>query len=128
MGVKDNLHGDTINIRVRIKIGEYDRLKEAYSKTTFRAFSNYLRALLVRKPIVGRYRNQSIDEFMPIALGLKSSLDSGVRTLGDFRKALEGLPSSAERGQVIDHLLAEEFSLRRNVEEIRNLLVKITKQ
>jgi hypothetical protein len=125
MATKDNKYW---NVNIRIRIADYDRLKEAHRNTTIRTFSEYLRSLIFRKPIVGRYRNQSIDEFLPVALRLKGSLDMAVRSLGNSVKVLEGLPPSAENGQVIDHLLAEEFSLRRNVEEIRNLLVKITQQ
>src|ERR1700736_3910301 len=126
MGTRSRLHGNIVNISVRISIEEYDRLKEAYRGTACRTFAKYLRAMMLREPVVGRYRSQSIDDFMPVALGLKNSLDASVRTVGNFIKALEGRPMSADIGSLIDHLLAEMFSLRGAVEEIRSQLIKIT--
>jgi hypothetical protein len=128
MGTRSGLHGSIVNISVRISIEEYDRIKEAYRRTACRTFSKYLRAMMLCEPVVGRYRSQSIDDFMPVAIGLKNSLDVSVRTIGDFIKALEGRAMSADIGSLIDHLLAEEFSLRRFVEEIRSQLIKITEQ
>ena len=128
MGARSRLHGTIVNISVRVSIEDYDRLKEAYRGTACRTFSKFLRAMLLREPVVGRCRSQSIDDFMPVAIGLKNSLDASIRTVGDLIKALEGRPMSADTGSLIDHLLAEMFSLRGAVEEIRLQLIKITEQ
>ena len=59
---------------VQLSQAEYDRLQKEYQSTTFNYFSEYLRSLWLTGPVVFKYRNQSADEWLAMALSLKNEL------------------------------------------------------
>ena len=51
-------------LHLRLKPEEYDKLHKAFKKTTCRKISEYSRKILLGKPLIKNYRNQSLDDFM----------------------------------------------------------------
>jgi len=64
----------TRKITIRLLPSEYEQLTERFKATTSRRLSQYLRRMLLGKPVQVRYRNQSADEFLSVALQLKKEL------------------------------------------------------
>ena len=66
----------TRKITIRLLPSEYEQLTERFKATTSRRLSQYLRRMLLGKPVQVRYRNQSADEFLSVALQLKRELST----------------------------------------------------
>jgi hypothetical protein len=54
---------------------EYNLLEKLQQKTTIKYISSYARKILLQKPVVVKYRNQSADEFLKEMLLLKKELN-----------------------------------------------------
>lgn len=55
---------------------ELDSLTTLFKMTTERALSNYLRKVVLQKPVIVKYRNESADEFLKEMLQLKKELNA----------------------------------------------------
>jgi hypothetical protein len=71
------------------------------------------------------YRNQSLDEFLTVALVFKNELQSIGRNFNQAGLHLRSVSPQGEWKDAIDFLAAEEFSLRIKVDEIKGLLNKM---
>jgi hypothetical protein len=111
-------------LKVRISPEQLARLQEQFGSTTCHTFSEYIRDLLNRKPVSVLYRNQSLDEFLLMALALRGELLSIGRNFNRATLQLNKASTPAEWKDAIDFLAAEEFALREKMEEIKNLLAK----
>ncbi len=63
-------------ISFRVKPAEYNLIHGHFSKTTCRKLSEYARNVLLNKPVVVKYRNQSADDFLAEMLQLKKELNA----------------------------------------------------
>jgi len=70
-------------IDFRISEMEYNRLTEAWKRTTCRSLSQYIRDVLSREPVYIKHRNQSADEFLEVAIGIKNDLEGIITRLQD---------------------------------------------
>jgi hypothetical protein len=61
-------------VTIRLQMSEYEQLSVKFKASTCRKLSEYARHILLNKPIHVRYRNQSADEFLSVALQLKKEL------------------------------------------------------
>jgi hypothetical protein len=64
----------TRRISIRLKETEFKNLEVEFKKSTCRKFSEYLRNIMLAKPITIRYRNASADAFLTEMIGLKKEL------------------------------------------------------
>ena len=55
---------------------ELESLTTLFKTTTERALSNYLRKVVLQKPVTVKYRNESADEFLKEMLQLKKELNA----------------------------------------------------
>jgi hypothetical protein len=63
-----------LNIRVNTK--EFNRIHDACKKTTSQSISEFARNMLLKKPVIIKYRNQSADEFLSEMIKLKNELNA----------------------------------------------------
>jgi hypothetical protein len=63
-------------IHLRLSSEEFEQVKKNQKETTCRTRSEYLRKILLNKPVNIRVRNQSADEFLAVALQLKKELNA----------------------------------------------------
>ncbi len=63
-------------VKMRMNEIELETLTTLYKKTTERALSNYLRKVVLQKPVVIKFRNESADEFLNEMLQLKKELNA----------------------------------------------------
>lgn len=62
-------------LHVRLTEDEETVINEAFKKTTQRKLSDYARAILLGKPMIGRVRNQSLQEILEVLLLLRKDLN-----------------------------------------------------
>jgi hypothetical protein len=75
---------------IRLSAREYEGLHVLVGQTTERHVSAYLRKVILRKPVVVKYRNASADDFLRDMLQLRKELES---VSGDFRDVVTKLLS-----------------------------------
>ncbi len=63
-------------VKMRMNDRELNTLNQLYRNTTERALSNYLRKVVLQKPVVVKYRNESADDFLREMLQLKKELNA----------------------------------------------------
>jgi hypothetical protein len=63
-------------LTIRMTEAEYEEVEKLRRQTTCRSLSEYARKTLMGKPVVLRYRNQSLDDFMTGMLQLKNDLNA----------------------------------------------------
>jgi hypothetical protein len=110
-------------ISVVLTSSEYEKLETKMNQSTCRSLSEYIRSMIFQQPITTYYRSQSVDEFLPIALALKNSLNEVMSVFGESVKSLQGLRAPGQGN--IEFYEASHFSLSQKIEEIRTTLIKI---
>src|SRR5665647_2615712 len=61
---------------VRMNDNEFEQMEKLRKKSTERNLSSYVREVVLQKPVLINYRNQSADDFLKDMLGLKKELNS----------------------------------------------------
>ena len=112
-------------LTTRVTPEEYAGLQEKFRMTTHRVFSDYIRDLIHQRPVTTRYRNQTLDEFIPIALALKNELQAIGRNFNQAVRRLNNFPPGADLKDSLEYFAAEEFAVQQKTEEIKNCLIKI---
>ncbi len=86
----------TKRITIRLKEAEFVQLETQFKKTTYRKFSDYLRRLMLAKPITILYRNASADAFLTEMIGLKNELSAIGNNFNQMVKRLHTFDHSLE--------------------------------
>lgn len=77
--VKNVMKKDNANrtkwLHVRLTDKEFEALQKQFSKTTQRKISGYARDILLGKPMVGSYRNQSLQDILAELSKLRKDLN-----------------------------------------------------
>ena len=63
-------------ISFRVKPAEYQKIHGLFSQTTHRKLSEYARNVLLQKPVIVKFRNESADQFLSQMLLLKKELSA----------------------------------------------------
>lgn len=63
-------------LTVRLSEEEERELQKLCGQTTSKGLSEYARAVLLKEPVIVRYRNAAADEFLSQMLGLKAELNA----------------------------------------------------
>lgn len=115
--VKENL---TKKLTIRVKPAEYAKLFNAYKSGTHRKFSEYIRNVLLEKPVTVYTRNKSIDDVLTDLIRLRSGMSSVANNFNQVVKkinylnagtsALESWLQVAERNREKLLLIASEIN------------------
>lgn len=63
-------------ISFRVKPEEYQKIQGYFSKTTHRKLSEYVRTVLLQKPVTIKVRNESADDFLKEMILLKKEINA----------------------------------------------------
>jgi len=63
-------------LTIRVNEKEYNTIHDLYKKTTSQSISEFARNILLKKPVIIKYRNQSADEFLSEMIILKNELNA----------------------------------------------------
>ena len=112
-------------ISFRVKTEEYDNIYKQFQQTTCRKLSEYARKVLLKKPVVFKYRNQSADDFLAEMILLKNELSA----IGNnFNQAVKRLHTLDHYSQMRSWLLLYDFTHRsflNKTDEIKERLNQI---
>jgi MobC-like protein len=109
---------------IRLTPEEFERLQEKARSTTSWDLSEYIRDHLADEPVTVRYRSQSLDEFLPIAIGLKNELNAAGKNFNQAVKKLQSLKDSGDLKMFLQFFEATQFTLNQKIEEIKSILIK----
>lgn len=104
---------------VRMNESEYKQLEDLHQKSTHKYLSTYARKILLQKPVVIKYRNQSADEFLKEMLLLKKELHYIGHNFNQAVHKLHMLDKIPEFRTWILNYDAMQKSLANKVEEIK---------
>ena len=80
----------------RMNEDEFKLLGKLHKQSTERHLSNYMRKVLLQKPVVIQYRNQSADDFLKDMLALKKELNAAGNNFNQAVKKLHLLDKIPE--------------------------------
>lgn len=83
-------------ISFRVKPHEYELIHQHFSATTCRKMSEYARKVLLQKPVVVKFRNQSADEFLTEMIELKKELNAIGNNYNQSVRRLHSIESMPE--------------------------------
>lgn len=112
-----------ISFRVRPK--EYDIIHAHFQKTTCRKLSEYARKVLLNKPVIVKYRNQSADEFLREMIKLKNELSALGNNFNQTVKKLHTLDKFPELEKWLSTSEPLIHSLMNKIEEIKNRMNEV---
>ena len=115
-------------LQVRLTPEELKSIKESASNSTSRKFSDYIRKVILSKPIILIHRNQSLDEFMTEMIALKNELNAiGI----NYNQLIKRLHSLEHLQEIKAWLLINESTrqiLVKKVSEIKSKIYQINDQ
>jgi|GEM_PF-821675 len=107
-------------LKIGVSPAELERIDKEYKNTTFRSRSDFLRCRIFGEPETVLYRNQSLDEFLPIAIPIKKDL-----TLREKLSRFSTSDGINDLVTVAPELQSGLTLLNNKVEEIRTKLIQI---
>jgi len=114
-------------LTVRMTEAEYEAVEALQQKTTCRTVSEYARHALMGKPVIMRYRSQSLDDFTKDMVKLKNDLN----TIGsNFNQSVRRLHTLRHLPDIQQWILLNEQDktrLFRQIEIISNALNQANK-
>ena len=120
---KENKTKSWISFRVKPK--EYDTIHGHFSKTTCRKLSEYARNVLLQKPVVVKFRNQSADDFLAEMILLKNELNAIGNNYNQSVKRLHIMERIPEVKLWLQNDLVFRESYLKKTEQIRERMDQI---
>ena len=112
-------------VHLRVSQGEYDRLHARFKNTTCRKLSEFIRDILLKRPVAVYYRNKSADEFLPVAIQLKNELNSIGVNINQVVKRINAFRDYEELCALLFRLQFEQEVLSRKVDIIKSKMYEI---
>jgi hypothetical protein len=106
-------------LKVRMNEAEMTGLKKLQSQTTERDLSNYVRRVVLQKPVIVTYRNKSADDFLKEMLQLRKELNGIGNNFNQAVHKLHILEKIPEFRLWLQQNESLQKALVRKVEEIR---------
>jgi hypothetical protein len=106
-------------LHIRVNEKEFNKIHDLYKKTTSQSISEFARNILLKKPVIIKYRNQSADQFLSEMINLKNELNA----IGNnYNQAVHRLYILDQIPEIKTWLLIHEIryqSFIKKVEEIK---------
>ena len=113
---------------VRFTEDEFDKVEKRANDTTCKALSEYIRRVLLNKPVTGYIRNRSLDDFMAEMMLLRNELNA----IGhNFNQAVKKLHTCDTIPEIKRWLLSNERGMENllsKIDEIKRKMDKISDQ
>ncbi len=111
-------------LTIRMTEAEYSQAEKLANETTCNSLSEYARKAVLGKPVILRYRNQSLDDFQNEMIELRHSLDS----IGNnFNQMIRRLYSLRQFPELQQWIVLNEQDKTRLFRQIETISEKITK-
>jgi hypothetical protein len=112
-------------LHLRLTLDEKSKIEKAFKKTTCRKLSDYARKILLGKPVVATYRNQSLDDLMAELIKLRSELNAIGNNFNQAVKKLHLLNQTGQLQAWIIRYEADNESLLQTTQSIEQLINKM---
>jgi hypothetical protein len=107
-----------------VKPEEYVQIHRHFTSSSCRKLSDYARKVLLNKPVVIRYRNQSADEFLSVMIPLKKELNA----IGNnFNQVVKVLHTLRQLEEFKSWLLAYESDRQNLLKKVYEMKCQIQK-
>lgn len=108
-------------ISIRVKPEEYKQIFQLYKTTTCRKLSQYVRAVLLQKPVTVKLRNSSVDDLLAELITLKNELSA----IGNnYNQAVKKLHTLREQPEYLAWIISNE----RQQQELLQKVVEINQR
>lgn len=111
-------------ITIRMSEEEHQEAERLCKATTCQSLCEYARKAVLAKPVVMRYRNQSLDDFMTGMLDLQTELQAIGKNFYQVVRRLHTLKSLPDIQQWVVINEEDKTRLFRNIETISNTITK----
>ncbi len=122
--MKEQNNNRTKWLHLRLTSDEHQKIVKEFSKSTCRKLSDYARKNLLQKPIVNKYRNESLDDFMAEMIRLRAELNAIGNNFNQAVKKLHTLQQIAEFKHWLLSYELEKKILLNKVDEIKKNIQK----
>lgn len=113
-------------LHLRLSEAEYKKIQNGFSKSTKRKISDYIRCILLNKPITVFTRSKSLDDFISEMILLRSELNSIGNNFNQSVKRLHTLDEISEiKAWAIINEKSKEIFLKK-VDEIKGKINQIS--
>lgn len=107
-------------LHLRLTTQEYNILQQRFNKSIYRKLSEFARKNLLQKPIISKYRNQSLDDLMEETIVLTSELKTIGNNVNQIAKKVNCIQEIPEFKQQLFLFEIERKRLFSKMEEINN--------
>lgn len=114
-------------LHLRLSLAEKQQIQQAFERTTQRKMSEYARKMLLGKPMIASYRNQSMDELMEELIRLRKDLNG---VANNFNQVVHKLHTLDHAPQIVQWLKRYEvlrITLFQKMEEMRGMMAQLGK-
>ncbi|MFC0318713.1 MULTISPECIES: plasmid mobilization protein [Olivibacter] len=119
---KENIRSRIVGLRLTIK--EYDRIKALSKESTTPQLSEYIRRVILEKPVTFFTRDRSMDELMQELMLLRKELNSiGI----NFNQAVKKLNALDRTGELKSWATSYEMDRRQLLRQIENIAAVVAK-
>ena len=112
-------------LNIRVNDDEYKKINDFSKATTSQSISEYARSLLLKKPVIIKYRNQTADDFLAEMIRLKNEINA----IGNnYNQAVHKLHTLDRVPEIKTWLISNETiwqSFTKKVDEIKFQVNKI---
>lgn len=111
-------------LHVRLNEDEHNKITKAFKGTTEIKLSEYVRKIILKKPMIAAVRNQSLQDILTVLFKLRSDLNG---LANNFNQAVKKLHTLRDERAIAQHLLQlriEERQLLKNIEEMKIFIAK----
>lgn len=115
-------------IHLRLTPQEMDLLKSKFEKSICPKISDFARKNMLAKPIVLKYRNQSVDDFITEISRLRTDLNAAGNNYNQTVKKLHSLHQISEFKEWISVSQKEKEMLFDSIEQIKNCVFKLAEK
>lgn len=115
-------------LHLRLTNDEYDTLQKQFDRSTCPKLSDFARKNLLRKPIVLKYRNESLDELMGELILLRKDLNGIGNNFNQAVKKLHTLVQISEFKHWITLYELEKKVLFNSMEQVKKHIEKLSQK
>ena len=112
-------------LHVRLTPEEYKTVTVLYIHSTCRKLSEYARLQLLKKPVIGKYRNESQDDLMSEIIALRNELSAIGNNFNQSVKRLHTLNDFSEFKQWMIRYELDKNTISSKLENIKKSIQKI---
>lgn len=117
---KDNQRTKWLHVRLTEK--EHQQILAQFKKTDSRCISDFARKILLGKPMIGTYRNKSMDEFIVELVRLRTELNHIGNNFNQLVKKLHTTTHQQQMAALLATYQSERKILMERIENIHRFI------